>query len=83
MKTNLENIKRELQELKRVWTDQDHDQDVDVDSDPLSLKIQVEKVSPTLRFPKEKFSRTIDPTNHVATFESRMDLYGTTDAIKC
>ena len=72
---------RELQEFKRAWTDQDPDQNTDYN--PLSLKIQAEIIPPTLRVPKEKFSGIIDPTDHVAAFESHMDLYGTTDTIKC
>ena len=35
------------------------------------------------RVPKEKYNGAIDPTDHVACFESTLDLYGTSDAIKC
>ena len=54
-----------------------------MDNNPLSLAIQTEMVPLTIRVPKEKFSETTDPTDHVATFESHMDLYGATNAVKC
>ena len=49
MKRNLKNIRRELQELKRVQIGQD------ADNNPLSLKIQAEIVPPTFGVPKKKF----------------------------
>lgn len=78
---DLENIIRELQELKRVRTDQDLDHDID--SNPLSLRIQAEVVPRTLKIPKENFDGTTNPTDYVVAFESHIDLYGIANAIKC
>ena len=72
---------RELQQLKRVWLGQDID--LEVDSNPLSLVIQAEIILITIWVPKEKFSGMSDPADHVATFESHMDLYGAIDATNC
>ena len=80
-KVDLENIMQELQQLKKIWLGQEADQDMD--SNPLSVAIQAEVVPATLRVPKEKFNGMIDLTDYVATFESHMNLYGATDAIKC
>ena len=59
------------------------DVDPEVDSNPLSLVIQAEMVLHTIRVPKEKCSGMSDPADHVAAFESHMDLYSATDATKC
>ena len=67
--------------MKKVRLGQDPD--LDVESNPLSLAIQSDMISPTIRISKEKFSGTSDPTNHAAAFESRMDFYGASDATKC
>ena len=72
---------RELQQLKRVRLEQDVDQEVD--SNPLSLVIQAKMVPPTIRVFEEKFNGISYLTDHVAIFESHMDLYGGTDAAKC
>ena len=67
--------------MKNIRKDSNADQDVD--DNPLSLEIQFAVISPFYRVPKEKYNGTIDPTDHVACFESTLDLYGTWDAIKC
>ena len=54
-----------------------------MENNPLSLAIQSDPISPAIRIPKEKFSETSDPTDHVAAFESRIDFYGASDATKC
>ena len=54
-----------------------------MESNLLSLAIQAEMVSLTIWVPKEKFNGMSDPADHVAAFESHMDFYGATDAIKC
>ena len=54
-----------------------------MESNLLSLAIQLDVISPTIRIPKEKFSETSDPTDHATAFESRMNFYGASDATKC
>ena len=54
-----------------------------MDNNLMSLAIQAKMVTLTLWVPKEKFSGTIDSTDHVAAYESHIDLYGVNDAIKC
>ena len=54
-----------------------------MDANSLSLKIQAEVVPLTLQVPKEKYDGTTDPIDHVAYFESTLDLYGMTNVIKC
>ena len=78
---DLEQVIKEVQELKKVRKNSEADQDID--SDPLSLEIRSAVIPPSHRVPKEKYSGTTDPTDHVACFESTLDLYGTSDAIKC
>ena len=80
-KQDLEDLRKELQLLKIVRLGQDADQDTD--NNLLSLAIQAKMVHPTLRVPKEKFSGTTNPTDHIIAFESHMDLYGMNDVIKC
>ena len=77
---DMENIMKEWQELKRVQIDQNSDQDTD--SNTLSLGIQAKVVPLTLKVPKEKFDGTTNSIDHVAAFESNMDLYGAFDAVK-
>ena len=72
---------KEVQKLKNVRKDSNAGQDVD--DNPLSLEIQYAVISPSYRVPKEKYNGTTDPTDQVACFESTLDLYGTSDAIKC
>ena len=72
---------RELQQLKKVRLGQDPDPDVE--NNPLSLAIQSNVISPTIRVPKRRFNRTFDPIDHATTFESHMDFYGASDATKC
>ena len=67
--------------MKKVQKDSDTDQDVD--DNPLSLEIQSAVIPPSYRVPKEKYNGTTDPIDHVACFESTLDLYGISDAIKC
>ena len=67
--------------MKKVRLGQDPD--LDVESNPLSLAIQSDMISPTIRIPKVKFSGTFDLTDHATAFESRMDFYGASDATKC
>ena len=79
-KRDLENIMWELQELKRseetkilirilIWI--------------LVIKDPNESVPPNLRVPKEKFDGMTNPADHVACFESTLDLYDASVAIKC
>ena len=70
-----------MQLLKKIRLGQDANQDID--SNPLSLAIQVKMVPSTFRVSKEKFSGTTYPIDHVVAFESHIDLYSMTDAIKC
>ena len=72
---------QELQQLRKVRLGLDADPDVE--SNPLSLAIQLEPISSTIRIPKERFNGTSNPADHAATFESRMDFYGDSDATKC
>ena len=81
MKVELENVMRELQQLKKVRLG--HDPDSDVENNPLSLAIQSEMISPAIRVPKERFSGTSNLVDHVAAFESHMNFYGASDATKC
>ena len=67
--------------MKKVRKDSDADQDID--DNPLSLKIQSVVIPTSYRVPKERYNGTTDPTDQVACFESTLDLYGTSDAIKC
>ena len=80
-KAELENVMRELQQLKKVRLGQDSD--LEVESNPLSLAIQSDAISPAIRIPKEKFSGTSDPADHAVGFENHMDFYGASDATKC
>ena len=77
MKAELENVMRELQQLKNVQLGQDSDPDVE--NNPLSLVIQSDAIFTAIRVPKERFSGTSD---HAATFESHMDFYGVSNATK-
>ena len=70
-RAELENVMLELQQLKKVRLGQDFDPEME--NNPLSLAIQSDPISPTIRISKEKFSGTSNPTDHVAVFESRMD----------
>ena len=81
MKEKLENVMRELQQLKKVRLGQDSDPDVE--NNPLSLAIQSDAISTAIRVPKERFSGTFDLADHAAAFESHMDFYGAFDATKC
>ena len=54
-----------------------------MENNPLSLAIQSDVISPTIRVPKERFNGTLDPADHAAAFESRMNFYGASDATKC
>ena len=72
---------QELQQLKNVRLGQEFDSEME--SNPPSLAIQSDPIFPTIRIPKEKFDGTSDLTDHAATFESRMDFYGSFDATKC
>ena len=78
---DLEQVIKEVRELKKIRKTSDADQEID--NDPLSLEIRSAVIPPSHRVPKEKYSGTTDPTDHVACFESTLDLYGTSDAIKC
>ena len=49
----------------------------------MSLAIQLDVVSPTIRVLKEKFSGTSDLADHATAFESHMDFYGAFDVTKC
>ena len=69
----------ELQELKRVRKDLQPDQDIE--SKPLSLRIQ-EVVLPNFRVLKEKFDGMTDLTDHVIGFESTLDQYKASNAVK-
>ena len=80
-KRDLEQLMKEFQELKNVRKDSNVDQEVD--DNPLSLEIQFAVIPPSYRVPKEKYNGMTDPIDHVACFESTLDLYGTSDAIKC
>ena len=72
---------QELQQLKKVRLGQDFDSEME--SNPLSLAIQSDLISSTIRIPKEKFDETFDPADHAVAFESRMDFYGASDTTKC
>ena len=71
----------ELQQLKKVRLGQDPDPDEE--NDLLSLLIQSDVISPTIRVPKERFNGITDPIDHATAFESHMDFYGASNAIKC
>ena len=77
---DLEQVIKEVQELKKIRKASNFDQEID--NNPLSLEIRSAVIPPSHRVPKEKYSGTTDPTDHVACFESTLDLYGTSDAIK-
>ena len=72
---------KDIQELKKARKGQDLDQNED--TNPLFLKIHAVVIPHTLRVPMEKYAGMIDLINHIAYFKSKLDLYGTTDAIKC
>ena len=80
-KAELENVMRELQQLKKVRLGQDPDPNME--NNPLSLAIQSDVIFPAIRVPKERFSGMSDPVDHTAAFESHMDFYDASDATKC
>ena len=80
-KRDLAQVIQEVQELKKIQ--KTSDSDPEIDNNPLSLEIRSAVIPPSHRVPKEKYSGATDPADHVACFESILDLYGTSDAIKC
>ena len=78
---DLAQVIKEVQELKKTRKTSDSDQEID--TNPLSLEIRSAVIPSSHRIPKEKYSGATDPADHVACFESILDLYGTSDAIKC
>ena len=67
--------------MKKVRLEQDVDPEME--NNHLSLVIQAEIVSPTIRVPNKRFSGMFDSADHVAAFKSHMDFYGATNATKC
>ena len=70
----------EIREKKRIRKDQLLDQKVD--NNPLASKIQEKIVSPSLRITNKKYDGTTNPSDHIACFQTILDLYGSTDTAK-